>query len=127
MIEQRSVLRTLASFALLAAAIGVATAWVGWWSVPVLAFGYGAIARDARRRGTLAALAAVVAWGDLLALGEMRGANIGAAATRVAGVMGVPALMLFIATLVFAALLAGPAAVLGGIIPSRRAPVRAGP
>lgn len=121
MIEQRSVLRTLASFALLAAAIGLATAWAGWWSVPVLAFGYGAIARGVRRRGTLAAFAAVVAWGDLLALGEIRGANIGAAAARVAGVMGIPVLVLVIATLAFAALLAGPAAVLGGIIPESRA------
>ncbi|HEV2643701.1 MAG TPA: hypothetical protein VGT98_13385 [Candidatus Elarobacter sp.] len=106
-------LRVLAHVAVLASAIGVTTAWLGWWSVPMVAFVYGAVSRNVRARWAIAGASAVIAWADLLALMDIRGAHVGAISARVASVVGMPAAALVAVTLVFAALLAAPAAVLG--------------
>jgi hypothetical protein len=116
MAERDSALRALGTFAVLSVVIGLTTAWAGWWCVAVVAFAYGIFA-GARPRatwpGTVAALAAMFAWADLLALTDVRGGDVGATAARVGAVMHLPPGVLFLATLVFSALLAGPATVLG--------------
>lgn len=102
--------------ALLATALGVATlTWLlGWWGVVIAALVAGVVLQ---RRGAawLVALAAVVAWGALLAVDTL-GGRFPSLATSIAGVLRVPLVALLVVTLLFAALLAWSAAVLGGEI-----------
>lgn len=100
--------------ALLATALGVAmlTWLLGWWGVVIAALVAGALLQ---RRGAawLVALAAVVAWGALLAANAL-GGRFSALAASIGGVLRVPAAMLMVVTLLFGALLAWSAAVVGG-------------
>jgi hypothetical protein len=100
--------------ALLATAMGVATlTWAfGWWGVVIAALVAGAVLQ---RRGAawLVALAAVVAWGALVAVDTL-GGRFPALATSIGGVLRVPAAALLVVTLLFGALLAWSAAVVGG-------------
>ena len=102
--------------ALLATALGVAMlTWVfGWWGVVIAAFVAGAVLK---RRGAawLVALAAVVAWGALLAANAL-GGRFPSLAASIGGVLRVPAVALIVVTLLFGALLAWSAAVVGGEI-----------
>ena len=102
---------------LFASALAVATlTWsLGWWGVVVAALVAGAVLW--RRRGApwVVALAAVVAWGALIVLDAL-GGRFSALATSIAGVLRAPAAALLVVTLLFAALLAWSAAVVGGEI-----------
>jgi hypothetical protein len=99
--------------ALLATALGVAmlTWLLGWWGVVLAALVAGAVLQ---RRGAawLVALAAVVAWGALLAANAL-GGRFSSLATSLGGVLRVPAVALMAVTLLFGALLAWSAAVVG--------------
>jgi hypothetical protein len=103
--------------ALLATAVAVAflTWLVGWWGVVIAALIAGALLW--RRRGVawLIALAAVVAWSSII-LANAVGGRFATLASSVAGVMRVPPALLVLVTLLFAALLAWSAAVLGSEI-----------
>jgi len=70
-----------------------------------------------RRPGApwLVALAAVVAWGALIVVDAL-GGRFSALATSIAGVLRAPAAALLVVTLLFGALLAWSAAVVGGEI-----------
>jgi hypothetical protein len=100
--------------AALALVLAIGTAWLGWWCVPVIAFAYAFMDAGARRRGPIAAGALVVGWGAML-LWDVRGSGL-AGAERAAGVVGVPVGALALVTLVFGAVLAGCAAVLGSAL-----------
>lgn len=108
---------------LLALAFAIGTAWYGWWTVPVLAFGYAAMDATQWRRGWLSALAAVTAWGAILLWGLARNPMMWTTSARVAGMLSTSPWLLLALTLSFAALLAGPAAVFGAAV--RRGVTRA--
>ena len=102
---------------LLVTALGVALlTWsLGWWGVVVAALVAGAVL--SRRRGApwLVALAAVTAWGALI-LVNSAGGRFATLASSIGGVMRFPPALLVIVTLLFGALLAWSAAVLGSEI-----------
>lgn len=99
---------------LLATALAVATlTWLlGWWGVVVAALVAGALLQRRRAGAWVVALAAVVGWGSLMLLDSI-GGRFATLAASTAGVMRVPAPALLIVTLLFAALLAWSAAVVG--------------
>ena len=102
----------------IALVFALGTAWYGWWTVPLLAFVY-AIADDAQRhRGWLAAAAAVLSWAAILAAGASRGIGMWSNGVRVASLLHTSPALLGMLTLAFAALLAGPAAVIGASVRS---------
>ena len=95
---------------LLAEGFAVATFGLGWWSVPIVAVLWALVSRDANR-AALAALCAAGGWATLLLLDIARG-PVATMGTKVGAVMGVPPVVLGIATLLFPALLAWSAAAL---------------
>jgi hypothetical protein len=101
------------------AAITLGT-WIGAPALsPVvvgLAIGLGAPSGAAWR----AALAAALAWGALLLTAVARGNVIGTLGATLGGAMGIPAWALFVATLLFPAILAASAAWLAHLVPPRR-------
>jgi hypothetical protein len=103
------------SLALIALAVVALTWLVGWWGVVIAGVVAGAMLW--RRRGVswLVALAAIVGWSTLIVVDSARG-RFAALASSLGGVMGVPAPLLIAVTLLFAALLAWSAAVLGSEI-----------
>jgi hypothetical protein len=103
--------------ALLATALGVALlTWsLGWWGVVVASLAAGAVLWRRRGSAWLVALASVVAWGALILVSSV-GGRFPTLAASIAGVMRVPAALLVIVTLLFGALLAWSAAVLGSEI-----------
>ncbi|HEU4566115.1 MAG TPA: hypothetical protein VFS05_15750 [Gemmatimonadaceae bacterium] len=95
--------------ALLALALALATLVAGWWGVPVAAAAWGVMARGRAAAAREAALAAAIGWALLLAWQATRG-PLGALASRLAGVFGVPTPALILITLLWGALLAWSAA-----------------
>jgi len=100
--------------AALALVIDLGTAWFAWWCVPVITFVYGVIDRGVRRRGVIAAAAAIVGWGAML-LWYSRGEAL-AGVERAAGVVGVPLAALAVVTLAFGVVLAACGAVIGAAV-----------
>jgi hypothetical protein len=95
------------------AAVLVASTWVaGWWAVPLVAAIVGAVLYTRRGIAGLVALAAVIAWSALILVDGASG-RFGALAGAVSGTLHLPAAALLAVTLLFAALLAWSAAVLG--------------
>ena len=92
--------------------VALLTWLVGWWGVVVAALVAGALLHLRRGAAWLVALAAIVAWGALILFNAVGGRFATLSAT-VAGVMRVPPAVLVIVTLLFGALLAWSAAVLG--------------
>jgi len=102
-------------------AVAALTWLLGWWGVVVGALVAGALL-ERRTAAWLVALAAVVAWCALFLLDAI-GGRFATLASSIAGVMRVPAPALVLVALLFAALLAWSAAVVGGAIArSVRAP-----
>jgi hypothetical protein len=95
---------------LLAEAFAVTSYGIGWWSVPIVAAAWALFSRDVNR-ARVAALCAAGGWATLLLLDVAKG-PVAAMASRLGGVMGVPSVVLLLATLVFPALLAWSAAAL---------------
>lgn len=98
--------------AVLAFALG--TAVLGWWMVPVLGAVYGGL-RPSARPALTAASAAMAAWALLLSLTATQG-PVGRLAGVLAGALGMPGFALMAITLIFPALLAGPAAGSAGAV-----------
>ncbi|HEX7977406.1 MAG TPA: hypothetical protein VF461_02290 [Gemmatimonadaceae bacterium] len=95
------------------AAILIAATWVaGWWGVPLVAAVVGALLYARRGIAGLTALAAVIAWSVLILVDGASG-RFGVLAGLVGGTLQLPAVALLAVTLLFAALLAWSAAVLG--------------
>ena len=110
---------------ILAIVIALGTVLLGWWTVPIAGALYGLLARGARRPGLTAAVAAMVAWGGYLSIGAATGAPVGTFGAQLARAMQLPVWAPIAATLVFPAILAGCAGVIGGAIAGRRASRRA--
>jgi hypothetical protein len=110
--------RTLLVLAL--AALLVLSTWLlGWWTVPVLGVLYGvAVPRDLTP-GRTAAVAAALAWGLLLLGYGMTGHVLAPLADRLAALLQLPAVGLYVATLLLPAILGGAAAALGGALRPR--------
>lgn len=101
-------MRTFIRYLLLAEAFAVVTYAAGWWSVPVLG-GLWAMFSGERHAARNAALCAAAGWASLLLLDAVRG-PVGTMASQLGAVMRIPAVALYLVTLLFAALLAWSAA-----------------
>jgi hypothetical protein len=99
------VLRTLVFAGLVAAGTVIA----GWWTVPVLAAVWVRVAPRSRGAVRSCMLGAALGWGLLLGWTALE-APVDLLARRVGGVLELPGWGLFVATLLFPALLAGAAA-----------------
>ena len=75
--------------------------------------------RFAARR---AALAGLLAWGGVLAVGAVSGSSIAASASALGGAVGVPGWVILLATLLYPAVLASSAAWLGHLAAAGRFP-----
>ena len=73
-----------------------------------------------RRAARVAAAAGALAWGALLVVALLRGGAIGTLASTLGGAMGVPGVVLFLATLLYPAILAASAAWLAQLVSWRR-------
>ena len=102
---------TLRGVFIVAFATAVATAFLGWWTVPVVGLGW-ALQRPVRHPVIEASIGAALGWGSLLGLAATRG-DVGRVAERVGAVVQLPAGWFIAVTLAFAALLAGAAATVG--------------
>jgi hypothetical protein len=98
-----------------ALAVAALTWLLGWWGLVIAALIAGVVLQGRRGAPWLIALAAVVAWGVLI-LVDTLGGRFPALATSIAGVLRVPAAALLVVTLLFGALLAWSAAVVGSEI-----------
>lgn len=100
--------------ALLAVAAAVATlTWIlGWWGVVVAALIAGVLLRRRHGAAWLVALGAMVGWSALIVV-DMLGGRFSTLAGSISGVMRVPVPALLVVTLLFGALLAWSAAVVG--------------
>ena len=104
-------MRSALGFLALVMALALATWVLGWIAVPVLAVVFGAVAT--RARTPLESLgAASLAWLALLAVQATRG-PVGEVARTLGSVVGVPAWVIVLATLLLGASLAWSGAVLG--------------
>jgi hypothetical protein len=110
------VLRYVARVAVVALTCALATVMFGWMSLPVVGFIYSVIDRHATARGSIAALGAAMGWLAILGAEAARGADVRMVAVEVGAVMQLPAFVLVLITLAFAAVLCGTAAVLGSAI-----------
>jgi hypothetical protein len=100
---------------LLAIAMVAATAVGGWWGVLAAAFVWGAW--SGRAGGV--AIAAVCAWGSVLVWTAVSG-PLPALVAALGTIAGAPGWVLVVATLVFPAVLAWSAAVVGGVVRGER-------
>lgn len=95
-----------------ALAVALLTWLLGWWGVIVAALVAGGVLHLRRGAAWLVALAAIVGWGALILLDAVGGRFV-ALSSSVAGVLRIPPGVLVTVTLLFGALLAWSAAVLG--------------
>ena len=105
-------MRTVASILLLAAAFALGTWILGWWAVPLLGAVWG-IMRRGHPRFVGAFAAAAVAWLALLAFDATSG-SLGRLLTVMGGIFSIPAPLMLVVTVLYAALLAGCAAQVSG-------------
>ena len=98
-----------------ALAVAALTWLLGWWGVVVAALIAGVMLWQRRGAPWLVALAAVVAWGALIVVDTL-GGRFSVLARSLAGVMRAPSAALLVVTLLFGALLAWSAAVVGSEI-----------
>lgn len=105
-------IRSIVKFVLITEAFAVATFALGWWSVPVFAFMLGMTLDKERGPVRYAVVCAAAGWLSLLLLDAARGPLL-SLASRFAGVMKVPSIILIAITLIFPALLAWAAATIG--------------
>ena len=100
------------AFLAVAAAVAALTWLLGWWGVVVAALIAGALLRRRAGAAWLIALAAIVGWSALIVV-DVVGGRFSTLAASIAGVMRVPVPALLVVTLLFGALLAWSAAVVG--------------
>ena len=101
-------MRTARDILIVAAVMAVATRFLGWWAVPIVA---ALTALWDRRAGAMkVAVAAALSWGVLLVLQSVFGSSAISLGRDVATSLGVPALAPLVLTLVLPAILAASAA-----------------
>jgi hypothetical protein len=101
-------MRAIVNLVALILTLIVATVFVAWWAVPVVAFAW-TLATPRRAAVFYAAFAGATAWGALLSW-MSRSAPIGQVDALMAQIMDVPERSIVLLTLTYAALLAGSAA-----------------
>jgi hypothetical protein len=105
--------RRLLGFGALTAAF-TAAAWIGWWMLPLTALLWGMLRPVLPSPAGLAGIAAALSWALWLLVDVLTGgAAFGVLASRLAGVMSLPAPIVLLLTLGFAAILAWSGAMLG--------------
>lgn len=100
---------------LLSLAVALATAVLGWWSVPVLGAVWGGIAGRTTRPALTASASAGIGW-ILLLLWTATQGPVWDLAQKIGGVMSLPGWMFAVITIGFPMLLAGLAA---GVLTTR--------
>jgi hypothetical protein len=105
-------MRPLLRLTLLSLAFVLATAFLGWWSVPSIGVLWGVVAKRHAHPGLTAASAAGLAWAALLVLVAVQG-PMWMLADKVGAILAIPGWLFIFVTLAFPALLAGTAAVVG--------------
>jgi hypothetical protein len=115
---------TLLRLLILAVVIALGTVLVDWWIVAIAGLAYGVLSRSTRYPGTMAAAAAVIAWGGYLALTTVGGAPVRAFGANLARSLEVPGWVPLVATLAFPAVLAGSASWLGARLGAWSTPKR---
>jgi hypothetical protein len=95
--------------AVLLMAFVLGTAFLGWWTVPIVAGVWGAVATYALRPWRTAAAGAALAWALLLVVSGTRGSLLQLAGL-LGGIFGLPGFAIVLLTLAFPALLAWSAA-----------------
>lgn len=108
-------MRSFFAFLMLTGAFGLTTLIAGWWAAPALGAIWGLAVPAARSPGWGAAGAASLSWLLLLGWTATRG-HIQSLADVAAGVLGVPGFLLYVVTVLFAAVTAGLAAVTTGVV-----------
>lgn len=108
-------MRGFFAFLMLAGAFGLTTLIAGWWAAPALGAVWGLVVPPARAPGRVAAGAASLSWLLLLGWTATRG-HIQSLVDIVGAVFGVPGPVLYVVTVVFAAVTAGLAAVATGVV-----------
>lgn len=103
-------MRALGNLVALVLTLAIATVVVGWWAVPLVS-GIWTLAAPRRAAVLYASFAGAAAWGAML-LVIARGGPVGAVDALLARIMNVPSHTLTGLTLMYAALLAGSAALL---------------
>lgn len=101
--------RGLLRLLLLSLAFALATAALGWLTVPVLGALWGFISRDEELPARLAGWAAALGWAFLLGLSAVSG-GIFELERKLSQLMDIPTGVIFLVFLIFPALLAGSAA-----------------
>jgi hypothetical protein len=114
-----SLSRRLVFLAVTTLTLAVTTRYAGWWAVAGGGFGAGLASRGDPRGPVDTAIAAVAGW-TLLLLWQALHGPADVVATRVAGVMGIPALVLVLVTLLFPGLLAWSSATVARTMATRR-------
>jgi hypothetical protein len=89
------------------------TWFIGWWGVLVVSIAWGLVAETHTSPARTAALAAVGAWSVLLLWTAMRG-PLWMLSETLAGIFGLPAVVLLLVTVIFPGLLALSSAALVG-------------
>jgi hypothetical protein len=111
--------RTVA-WAVLLIVFVLGTAFVGWWTVPVVAGVWGVVTAYSQKPWRSAALAAAAAWVLLLALSATRGPLL-ALAGLLGAIFGLPGFAVIVLALIFPATLAWSAA---GLVSALRETLR---
>jgi hypothetical protein len=107
-------MRVFVNIVALVLTFSVATVLGGWWTVPLVS-GLWTLAAPRRAAVLYATFAAVLAWGALL-VWTARGGPVGAVDRLLAQIMNLPSHAMIGLTLLYAALLAGSAALLAQAI-----------
>lgn len=97
------------SWAVMLPAFVLGTAFVGWWTVPVVGGAWGVVTAYDGKPWRAAALAAAAAWAILLASSATRGPLLTLAGT-LGAIFGLPGFAVLLLALIFPALLAWSAA-----------------
>ena len=101
--------------ALLTLAFLLGTIGFGWWSVPAIGLAWGLVAWTSRRPAGVAGMAALLAWGFLLAWTAAAG-PLGVLINKLGAVAQVPGAVFAVFTLLLPFALAGTAAAVGASI-----------
>ncbi len=97
----------------LALAMAALTWLVGWWGILLVSIGWGLVAERHTKPASTVAMAAMLAWSALLLLTAMQG-PVWMLSGTLAGIFGLPAVVLLIVTVMFPGLLALSSAALTG-------------
>jgi len=103
-------MRTARDILIVAAAMAVATRFLGWWAVPIVAAIAALWDRGPGAGATKVAVAAALSWGVLVVLQGVFGSSVIGLGRDVATSLGVPAPVPLVLTLVLPAILAASAA-----------------